>query len=176
MTHRQMLAISLAALISGMLACGPATSGGGAPPEEATEPPAGAATTSPLDIIEPCAVLTQEDAAAFFGTEAQAGEAGSGSTNASCRYMSSDGRMNLYLLLEYDPAGALNTADYVQQKTADAQDVAGLGDGAYFDPANHMLQIAKGSWMVRLNGWLGDSNAGLDKLQPLAPNVLGRLP
>src|SRR5262245_59754801 len=110
-----MMAIALALLIAGVLACGPASGGGAAPPEEASEAPAGAATTSPLETIDPCAVLTQDDAAAFFGAEAAAGEHRPASTSNSCRYESADSRQNLFLLLEYDPAGAVNTTDYVSQ-------------------------------------------------------------
>ena len=173
-------AVAAGALIAAALACsagGPSSAGGGAATEVMTEAPQATQAASPLDSLDPCTVLTQDDAAGFFGSAAGAGKPDHGSTDATCQYLNDQVKGQLYLLLEYDPAGALQTADYVQQKTANAQDMPGLGDGAYFDPANHMLQVAKGPWMVRLNGYmLPDGNVGPDKLTPLAKAVLGRLP
>ncbi len=164
-------AVGWGLVIAGLLACG-----GSATPVATEAPATQASGGSPLDSLDPCTLLTQDDATAFFGAPAAAGKPSHGSTTAICLYQTADSQGLLSLLLEYNGQGALQADDYVQQKGSTAQEVPGLGDGAYFDPQVHLLTVAKGPWMVRVNGYVQAANAPLEKLTPLAQTVLGRLP
>jgi hypothetical protein len=175
MKQKQSLLIVLSLLVTSLLACGFSTSGGGGstPTTVPTEAPA---AESPLDTLDPCAVLTQADATAFFGAEAVTGIPSHGTSTATCLYMTADSANTLSLLVEYHPTGGLMSDEYIQMKSSSAKDVPGLGDGAYFDPLVHQLAVAKGVWVVRLSGLVQGSNAPLEKLTPLAQTALGRLP
>src|SRR5262249_37771031 len=130
---------------------------------------------SPLDTLDPCTVATQDDATAFFGVPSVAGMPSKGSPVAFCIYASADNTAHLSLNLRYYAQGGVNYEDYVQLKPL-SQNVAGLGDGAFYSPLTHILTIAKGPWVVKLSGNIPGVDSTLEKLKALAPKVLGRLP
>jgi hypothetical protein len=121
-------------------------------------------------------VLTQSEATAFFGAPSNAGMPSSGGSTASfCVYATADNAEHLSVNLNYESGGALKSDDFTQLQSVN-QNVPGLGEAAYFDANIGALSIAKGSWIVRLSGFVQGKTAPLDKLTPLAQTVLGRLP
>jgi hypothetical protein len=172
------LGIGIGALLAGAIACsagGQTPSGGGAATEEPTTPAQNnQASSGTMPTIDPCSILTQDDAAAFFGVASGAGDPSVGSTTAECDYRSTDNADGLSLILQYAPGGALNS-DAFTYMTKDGQSVPGLGDGAFWVAAGQ-LDVAKGDWIVTLNGAIGGTNAGVDKLTPIAQTAVGRLP
>jgi hypothetical protein len=164
-------------LIAGLLACtigGQAASGGGAA-TTAEAPTSQASGGSPLDNLDPCTVLTQDDATAIFGVPADPGKPTHATGTALCLYANADKTMGLSLQLTYDEKGGLNASDYVDSKDPSSQDVPGLGDGAYFNALHHLV-VAKGQWFIVVNGLIEGNPVPLEKLTPLAQTVLGRLP
>ena len=173
-----MIVMGCGVLLAGLLACG----GGGtsAPPSgggaAATEAPAtqAAADTSVFDSLDPCTVLTQDDANGIFGTTAVSQPHGRGSNTLICSYSTSDNVDSLGLNLVYLPNGAAGSDEFAVAKSGQA--VPGLGDGAFWLATVSQLDIAKGPWLVTLSGSVGGTNLTLDQLTPLAQTVLGRLP
>ncbi len=161
-------------LIAGLLACG-----GGSATQAITEAPATQASgQASMPSIDPCAILTQDDASAFFGAPSVAGrpsDISPGDTTAFCIYATADNTGSLSLNLRYAANGALNDDEFVTLKSVN-QDVPGLGEGAYFDPQVHLLTVAKGPWIVRVSGTIQAAIAPLEKLMALAQAALGRLP
>jgi hypothetical protein len=143
----------------------------------ATQAPATSASAggSPLENLDPCTVLTQNDATAFFGVPSVPGMPSPGSTTAFCVYATADQTGHISLNLRYDPKGALSSQDFAPLKTVN-QDVPGLADGAFFDSTSGALTVAKGSLIVRVSGTLQAAKIPLDKLKALVQIALGRLP
>ena len=171
------------ALLAAVLACGPASSGGEPTSSgggAATEAPATQATggqgsnTSPMPAVQPCTIVTQDEATAFFGVPSGAGDGSTGSLTAECDYRSTDNTDGLSLILQYVPDGALKSSAFTYM-TQGGQAVPNLGEGAFWETAGN-LDVAKGNWILTLNGAMGGKNVGADKLTPLAQTAVGRLP
>jgi len=167
--------IGMGVLLAGLMACdtgGQAASDGGA----ATEAPASQASGgSPLDNFDPCTLVTQDEASALFGSPSALGKPSIGTGTALCFYASEDKTQGLSVQVAYDAKGGLNADDYVNSKDSAAQDVPGLGDGAYFNSLHHLV-VAKGLWFIVVNGLAAGNPVPLEKLTPLAQTALGRLP
>lgn len=172
--------LAISALILAALACGSQPGAQAPSPQAPTSAPSGGGAGSPIDSLDPCALLTQDDASAFFGAPSVAGHSDHGSNTAFCLYQTADNASTLSLNLEYDPGGALKADDFLVTKSGvssgDSQAVPGLGDEAYLDLKVHFLVVAKGPWMVRVSGSAKGTLAGLDALKPLAQKALSRLP
>jgi len=170
------IAIGAGTLLAGALACGPASSGGGGAPTEApaTQEQNNHASDSTMPTIEPCSILTQDDAAAFFGVQTGAGDGSVGATTAQCDYRNPNDGDGLVLILVYAPDGALKS-DAFTYMTKGAQAVPGLGEGAFYIEGGN-LDVAKGNWIMTLTGAMGGKNVGLDKLTPVATAAVARLP
>lgn len=166
--------IGIGALLAGVIACGPASSGGAATEAPATEASNDQASVSSMPAIEPCTIVTQDEAAAFFGVPSGAGDPSVGSTVAECDYRSTDDKDGLSLILQYAPDGALKS-DAFTYMTKDGQAVPDLGEGAFWISAGN-LDVAQGNWILTLNGAMGGKNVGADALTPLAKMAVGRLP
>lgn len=180
-TTSTIVLVGCGALLAGVLACGPASSGSGgdnapggsaATAEPATQQSSSAST---MPTVEPCSIVTQDEATAFFGVPSGAGDGSSGSLTAECDYRSTDGKDGLSLILAWvQDGGALNSNQF-KYMTQGGQAVPNLGDGAFWIAAGN-LDVAKGSWILTLNGAMGGQNVGADKLTPLAQTAVGRLP
>jgi hypothetical protein len=142
-----------------------------------TQPPPSQAAfpASPPVNIDPCMVLTQNDATALFGAPSNAGLPSSGGLPAFCIYATTDNTSSLSVNLSYEASGARNAEEFVALKSLN-QDVPGLGDAAFFDSTLGFLTVAKGPWNMRLSGTIKGVKAPLDKLKSLAQTALGRLP
>lgn len=170
------IVIGAGLLAAAALACSAGSQGStGGGDTATTEAPSGAAGSSPIDNLNACTILTQDDATGIFGAPADPGKDTYGTSIAMCQYNNADKTMGLAIQLIYDSGGALNLSDYKNAKDGSAQDVAGLGDGAYFNSLHHLV-VAKGPWMVTVNGLVAGDPIPLEKLTPLAKTVLGRLP
>jgi len=174
---RYVVFIGCGALVAALLACsagGQATSGGSG----ATAPSGGgdtqAAASDPLSGMDPCAILTQDDATAFFGAPSPAGTASKGNP-AFCVYQTADGSKQLSLHIVYLPAAAA-TSDAFVAASKGVQAVPGLGDAAYFNAVMNEIGVAKGPWSFTVDGILQDGKAPLDALMTPAKAALGRLP
>ena len=175
-----LVVVGCGALIAAALGCGtsaPSASSGGAATEapaatEASNSQASGGGTMPT--VDPCSIVTQDEAAAFFGVPSGAGDGSTGSLTAECDYKSTDNKDGLSLILQYEPDGALKSAAFTYM-TKDGQAVAGLGDGAFWESTGN-LDVAKGNWILTLGGAKGGTNVGADVLTPLAQTAVGRLP
>lgn len=168
--------VGVGALLAGLIACGPASSGGGSPATEAvaTEEQNTQASGSVMPTIDPCAIVTQDEATAFFGTASDAGDPSVGSLTAECDYRTTtDG---LSLILAYVQDGPAVNSDQFKYMKQGNQDVPGLGDGACWLVNSGQLDVAKGSWILTLNGAIKGQPATLDTLTAMAQTAIGRLP
>jgi hypothetical protein len=156
----------------GLAACG----GGTATqvPTQVPASPTSAGATAQVS-VDPCKVVTQNDATALFGAPSNAGLPSSGGLPAFCIYATADNTASLSLNLSYEANGAVKGEEFVTLKSAN-QDVPGLGDGAYYDSTIGSLTVAKGPWNVRLSGMVKGVKVPLDKFKSLAQTALGRLP
>src|SRR5262245_14275671 len=84
--------IIIGALLAGLIACGPVSSGGGDTATEAaaTQEQSNPASGSTMPTVDPCAVLTEDQATAYFGEASGAGDPSVGSLTAECDYRNSD--------------------------------------------------------------------------------------
>lgn len=166
--------VGCGALLAGAIACsaGGSTAGGGQATSAA--PATQAAGADPLESMDPCAILTQDDATAFFGAAAPAGQSSQGNPGF-CVYQTADNAKQLGLHIVYLTGSAAGSDAFVAAKKG-VQDVPGLGDAAYFNPVMSEIGIAKGSWSLTINGILQDGKASLEALTPAAQAALGRLP
>lgn len=174
-------ALAASALVLAALACGGGSGGGSAPPQAVTQAPATEASGGgSMPKVDPCAILTKDDATTFFGEPSTDGRASVGDTTAFCLYQTADNVGTMSLNLSYEAGGALNSQEFAMTKsgetTGDSQAVAGLGEGAYYDTKVKFLLVAKGPWLVRVSGSVHGTVAGVDTLTPLAQKALGRLP
>jgi hypothetical protein len=129
-----------------------------------------------MPTVDPCAIVTEDEATAFLGVASGAGDPSVGSLTAECDYRSTDGTDGLSLILQYVQDGtAVNSSQFSYMKQGN-QDVPGLGDGACFVVGSGQLNVAKGSWILTLNGSINGQSVSLDTLTPLAQTALGRLP
>src|SRR5260221_8558590 len=151
------------------ISCASATQANSLPATQAaTQPPttqASFAASPPA--IDPCMVVTQNDATALFGAPSGAGLPGSAGLPTFCIYATADNTSQMSFNVSYEAKGAVNAEEFVALKSVN-QDVPGLGDGAYYDPAVGILAVAKGPWNVRLSGVVKGAKAPLDKLKSLA--------
>ncbi len=130
--------------------------------------------------FDPCAILTQADAEAFFGAPAKPGE--KSETNGksfTCTYATADASNQQTLTLLIRRSTNASDANLVWNSalgaSTGAQAVSGLGEEAFFNPGLNQLNIKKGNnWIV-----LGGEAAGKDfatALIPVGKAVVGRLP
>ena len=171
------MVIGWGVLLAGVIACGAGEQPSGsetAAQAPATEEPNNQTSDGSMPTIEPCIIVTQDEATAFFGVASGAGDGSTGSLTAECDYRSTDNTSGLSLILQYEPDGALNSNAFTYM-TQGGQAVSGLGDGAFWESAGN-LDVAKGNWILTLNGAIGGTNVGVDKLTPLAQTAVGRLP
>lgn len=168
-------------LLAALLACsaGQSSSGGGSAP---TSPPSsgggsgGSSASDPLEAMDPCAIVDQNDAAAFFGEASAAGMPSKGDP-AFCVYATPDNVQHLSFNIRWVATGAAASDDFVAGKGANTQDVSGLGDAAYENTVMGMLSVVRGSWSFRVSGNVKDGAVPpLDKLTAVAKTALGRLP
>lgn len=160
-------------LVAGAIACAgtSASSGGAATVEPATQAAAG----DPLSGMDPCSLLTQDDATAFFGAPSPDGQSSGKGNPSFCVYQTADNAKQLGLHIVYLPGGAA-TSDAFVAASKGVQNAPGLGDAAYFNPVMSEIGVAKGSWSFTVNGILQDGKAPLEALTTPAKAVLGRLP
>jgi hypothetical protein len=125
--------------------------------------------------IDPCKIVTQDDASALFGAPSVAGMPSSGGLPAFCIYSTADNTSQMSFNVSYEAKGAVNAEEFVTLKSI-SQDVPGLGDGAYYDSTVGILTVAKGPWKVRVSSVVKGAKAPLDSLKSLAQTALGRLP
>jgi hypothetical protein len=175
-------------MIGAVLACSAGSQGGSTgggdggvtePPAEAvtSEPSGGAAEVDPLESIDPCTVVTQEDATAFFGAPSDAGMAGSKGNPTFCLYATADQTGHLSVNMRYVASGALGYEDYTAFSVGSTP-VAGLGDGAFYmqNGATLLLYAARGPWLVHVSGNPAGQEPNVDALKPVAETALSRLP
>jgi len=167
------LTIVSGVLLATALACG-STAAQTSPPT-AAQTEAAPSGGSPLDTLDPCSVVTQDDATALFGAPSIAGLPSKGDTTAFCVYATADNTNHFSLNLTYVATGALKDEDYKALASL-SQNVPGLGEGAFFDPSIGALTVAKGPWIMRVSGFVQGALTTLDKLTPVAQTALGRLP
>jgi hypothetical protein len=182
--------VGCGALIAGVLACSAGSQGGSSggdggvtqpPAEQATSDTSGGASASdPLETMDPCSVVPQDDVSAFFGAPSDAGTPGSKGSPTFCLYAAADQTGHLSVNMSYTAAGALGSDDYIQF-SAGSPTVPGLGDGAFYIPGGQGIQgdilyVAKGGWLIHMSGGTSAGLATGDQLKPLAQAALAHLP
>jgi hypothetical protein len=128
-------------------------------------------------VLDPCTLLTQQEAEALFGTTSQPGvpsEVTTGMvTTYSCSYLSTDNLNALFVGAAWIEGGAANSIGFTSV-TEGGQVVTVNGAEAVF--TSDLMYIAKGNWLGRINGMLGGSIATAEQLTPLVQTVADRLP
>lgn len=172
-------------LIAGALACSAGGQGGsGAGDGGVTQPPAEQATSDtsggesaadPLETIDPCSVVTQDDATSFFGAPSAAGMPGSKGSPTFCLYATDDQTEHLSVNMRYVATGAMAYDDYKMFQVG-SQPVSGVGEGAFYIQNGGILYAARGPWLVHVSGNLKDGLATAEQLVPVAQSALSRLP
>ncbi len=168
-------------LLAAALACGAGggtSSGGGG--GAVTSPPATQASDSssasdPLETMDPCSIVTQDDATAFFGAPSVAGMPGSKGSPTFCIYATADQTGHLSFNVRYIAGGAVGSEDFTSEK-AGYPDVPGLGDGAFWAEGISQLDVARGPWAFSVSGTINAKPPTLDQLKVVAQTALSRLP
>jgi hypothetical protein len=151
--------------------------GQGATPVPATE---GSGDVIPSERLDACAMLTPEDAQGFFADTAPpvAEPLDTGDVVFTCAYTNGNGfGLNLLIRQAADQA----ESDFIFEQAKDgigasAEDVAGVGDAAYFDTNLLQISFKKGLYWVLISGVGPEGTDYKASLTALAQAVAGRLP
>lgn len=145
-------------------------------PADTSAPAASDASTPATGAVDACALITEQDAAAFLGSDP--GPAAQTGTMAApaCAY----GASLTIAIVPTDGAAMYATTKAAMQGSGKAQDLPGVGDAAYvFIVANTIgdMEILKGSMLlsIRIQGDPSLQNVTVARLTTLGTTAVGRL-
>jgi len=182
-------AMAIAALAAASLACNSpsqsgssqttTTTGGSAPTAESGGSPSTGTGSSETGALDPCAVLTQADAEAFFGGPSkEPTNTHTGDVVFQCHYRSDSGD-SLGILIRRASSVEENTSSWDAAKANAAghsQPITGVGEDGFFDTSINQFNIKQGVYWIILSG-KGSTHTDLAAdLTPIAQTVLSRLP
>lgn len=151
----------------------PASDAAGAPAAAAPGTPAPADSTAAIDA---CALITEQEATAFLGSDPGPGQETGTATAPSCAY----GASLTFSIEPTDGKAQYDTTKSAMQGSAKAQDLTGVGDeGFVFIVANTIAQMAilKGSTLLTVNvqGDPSLQNITMASLSALGKTAVARL-
>lgn len=142
--------------------------------------------------VDACKVLNTDVAASYLGETPDMSDAPSSQTSSddvavsNCSYVTKyavgqpDGSMRSASLFarsaKTEEGAKSNKSQFGEQKPADAQDVSGYGDSAYWAPAYGQLNILKHhNWYIISAGSTNITKRTVDDARKLADSIVDRL-
>jgi hypothetical protein len=151
MSARLVLAAALVA-VGALAGC----SGGGDPPASA---PSGTVTVSEMPDIDPCGVVTQEEAEAAFGASLGPGEAAVEGDGVVCRYPAAIGLGSVSIFVYEEPEWDIIRGSYQTRAGSNFHDVDGVGDAAFTDGTDVFVRIGTTVVKFSMSGPFADGGA-----------------